>query len=233
MKRKRKSQWLNKKRRIRKNIVRSGGWSSKKTRNSKPELKAIDIEFSQFYPTPNFLGLPINICQQGTARNQRIGSKIFMKYLLFRFTIYGTQETSTAVIDNQLQYRILVVYDFQTNGVVPNLTDVLSVTGTFKSITSPLNLNNKDRFRILADKIGSIPPLAQNYSPDSTKQFYNSKTITIKKKLNLVTIYDNTSTSPDVSQIKTGGLYLYFITTNTLSLVNVQGLYTRVRFEDP
>jgi len=105
-----------------------------------------------FSSTPRYCGL--NFIQTGSARYQRVGSRIKLKYVRLRFEI-DLVGTLTAAAYQQDFIRILLVYDRQPNGDYPDPTDVLlsqSQTGaTVTSSYSEKNKNNSERFTILKD----------------------------------------------------------------------------------
>lgn len=133
----------------------------------------------------------LNDVAQGTSATTRLGRKILMKSVL----VQGTLTNTTA------QGRILIVYDRQTNGAAPAATDVL----TSNTIMAVQNLDNRDRFIILAD----IWPYAQDETlcgevsgagsagPMGYKRYI---------KCNLETIYGGNAGS--VADINSGGLFM-------------------------
>ena len=80
----------------------------------------------------------LNDVAQGTTAITRIGRKILMKSVL----VQGLLATNTGN-----SARVLIVYDRQPNGALPAATDVL----TSNTIMAAQNLDNRDRFLILAD----------------------------------------------------------------------------------
>jgi len=103
----------------------------------------------------------------GSAFYQRIGRKIDLKSLEFKLCLrpnagttgatastggYGNLSPSTTFAP---YLRILVVYDMQANGGYPTLSDVLnsvdSISNPINIGQSMINLNNRERFKILRD----------------------------------------------------------------------------------
>ena len=105
----------------------------------------------------------------GTDYTQRIGRKILLKSLYI--TGYVAPPGATTVGSNIA--RIILVYDSQTNGAAPIITDVLNSANA----ADQLNLNNRDRFKVLMDKrmaLGEINTVAtQSYSANPS--VYNVK----------------------------------------------------------
>ena len=86
---------------------------------------------------------------QGDDDMDRNGSQVSMRRLEIRFiAARGLQESCL---------RIIILVDKQTNGVVPTLAQVLTVTATGEqTVTSPINNDNKKRFTILSDRMRTL-----------------------------------------------------------------------------
>jgi len=104
------------------------------------------------------------------------------------------------------------------------VTDVLLASTAY----SPLNLNNRDRFRVLMDKfcpMGAYNNVATTAVADRTVQL-------VKKylKLNLETIFDGTSAA--IGDIQTGAIFMLCIGTNGVAAGSSLGCQIRLRFVD-
>lgn len=128
----------------------------------------------------------LNDVAQGTSAITRIGRKILMKSILVQGALTNTSG----------QARILIVYDKQTNGANPAATDIL----TSNTLMAAQNLDNRDRFIILAD----IYPFAQ----DENLGNQNTGSLQYKRyiKCNLETIYG--SNVGTVADIESGGVFM-------------------------
>lgn len=134
------------------------------------EIKAIDVigpgnPASQIqWPLATFsTANPItvlNLISPGSSMFNRIGRKVSMKSIhiqgFFNWNFLDNPGGQFA--------RIMVVYDKQTNGAVPNITDILqdqcNNTGGDAPInvaTSGVNLNNRDRFEVITDRRFYLP----------------------------------------------------------------------------
>lgn len=139
---------------------------------SGPEKKEITLETtaSAFAATAIF-DTPISLggLTQGTGRSERIGRKVLFKSCLVRFNI-----NTSATIGS---YRFLIVYDKQTNGAVPAITDILVSTAAL----APMNLNNADRFVILFDELINIQDinLNQRYRKFNMERLHSGTTSAI------------------------------------------------------
>jgi len=127
----------------------------------------------------------INDVGQGTTAITRIGRKIVMKSVYLQ----GVGACSTAC-------RIIVFYDRQSNGAAPSATDVL----TSNTLMAMQNLDNRDRFIILAD----IFPGKQD--EDLCLNVTNGLGWKRYIKCNLETIYGGNAGT--VADINSGGLFV-------------------------
>lgn len=112
---------------------------------------------------PNFQTL--NAVKEGASFYNRIGRRIRMKSVHIRGVISQTGANAAAVVSNFLG-RMLVVYDRQSNGAFPTLADVLTdyinTGGTASTANNGINMNNRDRFLVLADMQICLPPIGIN-----------------------------------------------------------------------
>jgi len=158
----------------------------------------------------------LNGLVQGTDSVTRIGRKIMMKSIQIRNAIGKAVQTSSSII------RTIVFYDTQTNGAAPVVTDLLQASTLATYIVSPLNLNNRERFRILWDKTDVVG--ADGADNAIVYQDYY-------KKLNMAVIF-NASNAGTVADIQTGSVYA--LTMGTLPTANAYDIatYVRIRFID-
>lgn len=180
---------------------------------SKPTAEKKNFDVNSVLTLPAFNTawsnvIPLNIIPLGNTSTTRIGRKINIRSLLFRC---ATSSTS----GNPENARVLIVYDKQTNGVTPLAADILS---NAVDTTSPMNLNNSERFLIIADFL--------------TEQTQSGVENCLHKpeyrKINLDTMYGtNTGT---IGDINTGGLFLLACGTDS---VGTSLVYTnRIRYLD-
>lgn len=200
-----------------------------------PERKFIDQQGAFNYNTQTvgagssgLSGVPIievfNAVVQGTDSITRIGRKIMMTSLQLRYDC-NVSLAATGVPPAGLQagdIRLLVVYDSQTNGAAPIYSDILQATTTGSAFTAPMNLNNRERFKVIFDKIRHLDP-----------QGPASQSFKLYKKCRLPVIF-NSGNAGTVADIQTGGVFLMTISTvqATAAAANGGFLWTRVRFRD-
>lgn len=185
-----------------------------------PELKVVDTALTTtIVPTTATITL-LNGIATGTDYVNRIGRKILIKSILFRATVIPNTSNNTPAGDVT---RHMLLYDSQANGAAPAIGDILQNS----SINDPMNLNNRDRFKVIFDKF--VTMAAAQYSTGTlTAGSPTAKQVTVYKRCNLEQIFNNTGSS--VTSIQTGALY-YVV----LSGFNNQStsLWTcRVRFID-
>lgn len=154
----------------------------------------------------------LNLVQVGTQQFNRIGNKICMTKLEWDLKLNPTGVAS-AQIDN---LRMLIVYDKQTNGVVPPIArgagiNILSpyitsgqYTASFVgSNTYSQDINTLERFEILYDKMITVPTTTYTGPTDQTP-YYNKGELDLEGR---ITMYNGTAGGLQNS-INTGGLYL-------------------------
>jgi len=150
---------------------------------------------------------------QGTSVSERVGRRICIKSVQIRAlmrSVYSSDQVTAAsfLADS---WRIMLVWDTQVNGVAPTINDILTVSaaGYASSLT---NLNNRERFKVLMDKVGdysfcggvSDGPASQEDQTAAQHQF--KKYI----KMNHIVTF-NSGTTDVVGSITTGALWLVCI----------------------
>lgn len=200
--------------------LRTGGFYGTYNRRGRDELKFIDSNVDGASPAVGAVFL-INGIVQGTDYNQRIGRKVMLKSIFVRFTINAVPANLALQGD---VVRLMIFYDSQANGAAPAITDVLAIA----EYDSPMNLNNRDRFKVLHDKfytmwantyaagIGGI--LTGNAIPKFSQKYI---------KCNMEEIFGGTGAT--IGSIQTGSLWFLTISQNEVSGVS---LYSRVRYTD-
>jgi len=211
------------------------------------ELKGVDtdIDATSILATTNTNGncFVLNLVQSGTGSWNRVGKKIRMKsirlYGEIRYTY--TDAATTGIIDSNA-LRMVVVYDKQPSGAaIPTFDAVFGHTlqaGTEQcGYLDPVRYDNTDRFRVLKDmRVQLNPPLFNGAagSTDTTIQTYIFDQYVELKGLE--TIFSGQSTPMTISDVSTGGLYVYFRAAVASVGVNVVGISTnsfaRLRYTD-
>lgn len=185
------------------------------------ELKFIDTQvLNNAITTAGTLTL-LNGLVQGTDFNQRIGRKIIMTSILTNWTLYPNFSSQSATGD---EVRLMLIYDSQpSGGAAPSVTDVLAAA----DVNSPMNLNNRDRFRIIMDKrycLAGFQETAGNLTAGSPYTVRCNQ----YKKITKEVIFGGTGGT--LAAITTGSVYL--LTISHVNIATVQDSYHRIRFWD-
>lgn len=162
---------------------------------------------------------------EGNGEEQRVGRKIIIKKIAFRFDINlaGTaSQNDTADI-----VRVIMVLDKQCNGALPNVTDVLKSADWL----SYNLLANSMRFSILMDRTyainhtaGSGRGVTDNLSYGLTfihDSFYKNCDIRIE--------YSSAATDGNIATIKSNNIFLLYISRKGLAGIDAT---LRFRFND-
>lgn len=184
------------------------------------ELKFIDTEISNSTITTTGSVTLLNGVSQGTDFNDRIGRKIVLKSMIWNAAVFSN---NTGAPNGDI-IRLLVVYDTQTNSAsAPSVTDILAVADP----TSPMNLNNRDRFHVLKDlKLQSAPSTytASAITAGAPQNIYEP----CYKKLSKDVIFSGTGAT--VGSIQTGAIWLLQISLLSDAIDHTS--YFRWRFLD-
>lgn len=186
--------------------------------------------------TPGQLGCPVllNGISAGYFLNQRIGRKFTMRSLKLDMDVYagstqpvtGLMEPGNVAATTSVGYaRILLVYDRQCNGAIPQGQDILAPPGSSGiqnlgsgniATSSDMNLNNRTRFLVIADKLLKL-------------DYINTRCQRVKiyKKLNLQVV-NNSATDASAAAIMTGAIWLLAIADSAPSAVYPQNAATQV-----
>ena len=204
--------------------LRTGGFYGLYQRRGRDELKVIDVAnaVNGAIGTAGGSITLLNGVSQGTDYTNRIGRKIILKSLLARLNVVPNIANSAPQGDI---IRIMIVYDCQTNAAAPVLSDII-LNGTV-TYQSPMNLNNRDRFKILSDKFVTME--ANVYTAGAlTAGSPRPKQLKIFKKMNMEQIFGGTGNT--VGSIQTGAIWLVIVAaTSAFSTITFE---TRVRFMD-
>lgn len=192
------------------------------TQAGRSELKYTDVSaINQAMITAGSVQLLQNV-PAGTDVNERVGRKITNKSILFRIQAY-TEYTALS----GAAVRVMLVYDSQTNSAGVNVTDILQ----FAQPLSPMNLNNRDRFKVLKDWYFGTDAIVYSGGPPATSitsgtgGTYTKKTY---RRLNHDTIFSATGNT--IGSISTGAILLLLI-SDVAGAIGYS-YYSRIRYSD-
>lgn len=182
-------------------------------------------------PTVAGLGLAtgytcLNCLEQGNGISQRIGNKVVLKSLRLKGQL-SLDDSTTPPLGYTATYRVMVVYDKQTNGAAPVIGDIIANVGTagayVTAFNSGIRINNKNRFVVLKDKTFDL----SDYSA------VNQIDIDWFIKKNLETVYSATTNPPTITQISSGAILLLVFTDGLEgALPYLANFNCRLRYED-
>lgn len=156
-----------------------------------------------------------NCVAPGNGSYNRIGRKAFLKSLRIKGTAAFLWDTSSTgnVTDSVL--RMMVVWDKQPCGALPNFDDIFGVTDQTGAETStysdPPRYDNMSRFQVLMDKsIACHPALNGLDSGTGNTLTWRFLIDEFVKLNNRTTVYGGQSSPCTIADIANGGLYVIF-----------------------
>lgn len=165
----------------------------------------------------------------GTDFNNRIGRKVFLNSFYVRGFCRNSDDGTGGSTSPGDLWRMIIFMDMQPNGSAPAVTDLL----VSASSASQLNMNNRDRFKVLCDKQYTTGPWtflgSGGYwaSADGA-----SHAIKKYKRVSAETIY-NAGTAGTIADIISGALYMFWIGTSAAVEQGGEAVVSvRVRYTD-
>lgn len=192
------------------------------------EKKVIDHAVAGYLANTTGSITLLNGCILGSDYNNRIGRKIVVRSLYIRGYVVCDPTVTAGVGSSPAQLaRLIVFIDNQPNGTTPAVTDLL----VSAHASSQLNLDNRDRFRVVADSTFPMGPLVMlstttGYADQAVKD------VNCYKKLSLETIY-NAGNAGTIGDIASGALYMLWVGTVVAGSDCAASVSARVRFSDP
>jgi len=165
-------------------------------------------------------GIILNNITQGADATQRIGRKIQIKSIRVLASVQvssywtnlnsaaGTSYNQTNYCENQTA-RLVLVWDKQPNGAICFSSDVFVEMNGNTPSSSMMNLNNRDRFVILADEKRSM-----GAGGNGTALF------DIYKECDLTTIYSSAVDPQLIASIASGALYAFLLGDSPNGIAN-------------
>lgn len=184
------------------------------------ELKVVDtVAFQSVCDTTGAVTL-LNGVANGTDFTDRIGRKVSFVSIQIRGRIVPADVGTV-----QTMWRVMLVYDMQPNGALPAVLDVLrEATGS-----SMMNLNNRDRFRVLMDKQGVLGAVNE-VATTSWASSPGACNINMWRRIQCETIYDGTDAL--IASVQSGSVFMLTIGSNAAGNGGVFIGSVRLRFAD-
>jgi len=199
------------------------------------ELKAFDNAVGPIQA--NTTGVITNIFNpvQGTDFNNRIGRKVLLKKIFIRglCNLEAAGSPATGQLVSAQTARFILFWDAQPNGALATIGDLLVGGGTGTAY-SQLNLNNRDRFKVLKDKTYTFDAFGLNTTATQTFGFTGRSMHAIKifKSVNLESIF--VTSGGTIADITSGALCICTIGTIPAGSNTDANFYwqARVRYND-
>lgn len=201
--------------------LRTGGFYGVYSRRGREELKVIDNQ-QVIAPllTTGSIAL-VNGVAQGTDFTDRIGRKVVVKSIHLKYYVQAYNNVDVPLGDI---VRVLLVWDYQANGSLAAVGDVL----TNVDVLGGINLTNRERFKILYDKrhtFGAIEytgaaPVAGDSRPVFAQRYI---------KCNMPMVFAGTANT--IGSIQTGSMLLMVVTASS-STGYAGNFRIRTRFSD-
>lgn len=187
-----------------------------------PEQKVIDTPAAGYVCDTTGTVTFINGAAQGVDFNQCLDRKYLNTTVQLEGSIQPLDTTT-----GPTKCRVMIVYDEQPNGAVPAITDIL----TASTSNAFMNLNNRDRFKIVMDineTIGGVSNTATQAYAQSPTVFNVSK----YRKLSLPSIRNGAAATAAITNYSTGSLLLVTIGDQAPGAGGSYVGAVRVRFQD-
>jgi hypothetical protein len=187
------------------------------------ELKNLSASVINASIAATYTPYPLNLVTQGTNANDRTGRRIRMERLLLTF---DWVLNPSAPRD---EYRVLVVYDKESRGSAPALSDVLTNTAsTNASLISSYNQDNANRFVICFDKAEHKTATVCYHSADSFSAAARwSHAISVPPNVH----FYNTSAGT-IADVDSGSLYMFVIGLTPGGYYSSYSFDTQMYFRD-
>lgn len=200
------------------------------------ELKYRDVYSASTDITTTAALTLLNGLSQGDTTITRTGGQV----RLTSVHIKGTVTADPANLSSD-QYRMMLVWDGQTNGAAPtlsgNVTSILDVTTITDPLIAPYNYSAMDRFKILMDKrvIINRRVVADNDPATGATTEYQAivKPFNKKFKLGRIVRYAVNSSTGTITDISTNSLYFIVVGNVAPASVNPSIQFSsRIYFKD-
>lgn len=219
------------KRRFRNSPLGPYGW---RTPIGKFELKAADTGVTTYQVNTTGTITLLAVPTLGTDYTNRIGRRITLKKLYIRGHVNAENAENAVTVGGvetlAQQARMIIVVDRQPNAAVFSITDLL----VSARAEAQLNLNNRDRFKVIYDRVFQIPNSikAAQAAPSLVGNFGGMFKVKCFKKLNLPVQFNSTN-GGTIADITSNALYMVWVGTNAAAATDVNAtVSTRVRFSD-
>ncbi|AGS36186.1 putative viral capsid [Circoviridae 4 LDMD-2013] len=202
---------------------RKSGYYGRYNRDTGTELKFLDtsIDDAIVSTTLTVQTAGPNLIPQGTAEDERVGRKVVVKSIHWRYRCL--LPSSTSQNDTSEVIRVMLLLDKQCNGSYPGASEILQTNNDWQSFN---NLSNKDRFVTLYDKTIALNSMGNGGNGTTNESNEVRHCEEFHKKVNIPINFD--STTGAVTEIASNNLVVALISEGGLPVFNSN---MRIRFE--
>lgn len=196
-----------------------------------PERKYVDIALAGYVADSVGTVTALNLIDEGTGPSARTGRKISLTSVQVRGRCNPIDAVAAGANTLDCLARIMIVYDRQPSSAaaVPAITDILNASTS----ASFINLNNRDRFKVIADIMIKVGPRFLDTTVTATYAYSgnNGDVVNIYRKLGgLKSQYDGTGNG--IADLTTGSLLMVTIGDQGAGTGGNFAVSTRVRYLD-
>ncbi len=172
-------------------------------KGSTQELKFLDVDIddASIASAGTIVKDTVNVIVQGNTESNRIGRKVVIKKIGWRYNISGAVVSSTSASKSET-VRLILYLDKQCNGAAATALDILE-TDDYQSFNQ---LANTSRFRILMDRTHTLDPKAGAGDGTANDQAGYGMTGSFYKNCNIPIEYDNSATTGVLTTIRSNNL---------------------------
>ncbi len=163
---------------------------------------------------------------EGNGESERIGRKITIRSINWRFTVMLPEADGSANAKNATTVRVILYLDKQCNGTAATITDILE-TNDWQSFN---NLANSKRFRTLMDRVYDIEPKAGGGNGTTSDWAEARISDTLFKKVNIPIEYDNTASTGALATIRSNNINMLILSDTSLDATFESKM--RLRYSD-
>ncbi len=163
---------------------------------------------------------------EGNGESQRIGRKITVRQINWRFTIMLPEGDGLANPKNSTTIRVILYLDKQANGAAATVTDILE-TDDWQSFN---NLANSKRFRTLMDRTYDVMPKAGGGNGTTSDWAEDRISDSLYKKVNIPIEYDNSAVTGALATIRSNNINMLILSDTSLDATFESKM--RIRYTD-
>ncbi len=210
--------------RFKKGYDRVGGnWGRYRTSGGELKWFDLDLDVAALTAAAQFIPADGNllIITQGVGESQRVGRKIVIRKIQFRYNLNLFAGISQA---NHDDVRVILYKDKQTNGAIATATTILQ-TDNYQSFR---NMENVGRYTVLMDRMHALNHTAAGGNGTAIETCTNTKNYKFFKECNIPVEYN--AATGDIAEIRSNNLGIMVLCA-TGAVVKLEGVI-RFRYTD-